>query len=75
MKVIKNADVFIFQCDMCGCVFKEAANRTRIATEAIWQPEKNAHGVRMGCPDCGNDVIGIRRNEEYKENPDALQGN
>lgn len=59
MKVLRHGSLFLFRCDVCGCVFVEAESKTRFANEAIWVPEKEVHGARMQCPDCGNDVIGV----------------
>jgi hypothetical protein len=59
MKVLRHGSLFLFQCDICGCIFVEAESKTEIAHAAIWVPEKEVHGVRMQCPDCRNDVIGI----------------
>ena len=63
MKICRNGDVMIFTCKSCGCVFAEAVSKTRFANEAIWDPDREDHGARLECPECGNDAIGFRRKE------------
>lgn len=61
MKIIQNGDVMIFTCKACGCVFREAVNKTDFGNAAVWDAEREEHGARLKCPECGNDAFGFRR--------------
>ena len=67
MKILRSGDVFTFRCEFCGCVFVEAAKKTRIADEGIYVPGYSGCGTSMECPECGNHVIGVRDSEKIKE--------
>ena len=67
MKLTHHGDLLYFECEACGCRFREAVSKTSLANCGVWNSERKEHGTWMECPDCGNDVLGFR----LKENEDG----
>ena len=63
MIIKKYGDIVRFQCRACGCIFCEAARKTGIDTYQVWDADREEHGTRMDCPECGETVMGYRRGD------------
>ena len=74
MIIKKYGDIVRFKCLACGCVFCEAARKTCIDTYAVWDADREEHGTRMDCPECGETVMGFRRGDLNNDDGQRDQG-